>query len=130
MDSNLTDSELQRAPTTHLRNQKEEDIATVNTAFDMFTKEQRDIADKVIAACRSGKQALFNIHGRARSGKTVILNAINAHGRLGGFRTAASASTGFLAELNLKFGLTYHRTWGIPVPDPREDCVAIGPCHK
>lgn len=36
--------------------------------------------------------------------------------------TAPTASTGFAAA-NQTFGLTFHRTWAIPVPDPRDDTV-------
>ncbi|CAB1111373.1 unnamed protein product [Ectocarpus sp. CCAP 1310/34] len=68
---------------------------------------------------RTGKDALFDIRGRAGCGKTV---AIGAQTRLDGFLTAPSASTGF-AALNQTFGLTFHRTFDVPVSDPRDDTV-------
>ncbi|CAN0425347.1 unnamed protein product, partial [Ectocarpus sp. 8 AP-2014] len=110
----LTDSHLQRQRTKQFLNQKESDIDTVISALNMFTAEQRHIFDKVLDACRSGRDALFDIRGRAGSGKTVLLNAIGAQTRLDGYLTAPAASTGF-AALNQTFGLTFHRTFDVPV---------------
>ncbi|CAN0101211.1 unnamed protein product, partial [Ectocarpus sp. 4 AP-2014] len=61
---------------------------------------------------------MFDIRGRAGSGKTLLLEAICAQARLNGHLT----STG-LAALNQTFGLTFHRTFDVPVPDPRDDNV-------
>ncbi|CAM9444742.1 unnamed protein product, partial [Ectocarpus fasciculatus] len=108
----LTDSHLQRERTKQFFNQKEADIDTVRDALRIFTAEQRQIFDKVLDACRCGRDALFDIRGRAGSGKTVLLNAIGAQSRLDGHLTAPTASTGF-AALNQTFGLTFHRTFDV-----------------
>lgn len=118
----LTNSHLQRERTKQFFNQKEADIDTVRDALRIFTAEQRQIFDKVLDACRCGRDALFDIRGRAGSGKTVLLNAIGAQSRLDGHLTAPTASTGF-AALNQTFGLTFHRTFDVPVADPRDDAV-------
>ncbi|CAB1108595.1 unnamed protein product [Ectocarpus sp. CCAP 1310/34] len=118
----LTNSDLQRERSRQFLNQKQADIDTVSSALHMFTTEQRFIFEKILDACRTGKDALFDIRGRAGCGKTVLLNAIGAQTRLDGLLTAPSASTGF-AALNQTFGLTFHRTFDVPVPDPRDDTV-------
>ncbi|CAN0341719.1 unnamed protein product, partial [Ectocarpus sp. 13 AM-2016] len=88
----------------------------------IFTHEQRKIFDVVIKACDKSHGALLDVRGRAGSGKTLLLEAICAQARLNGHLTAPSASTG-LAALNQTFGLTFHITFDVPVPDPREDVV-------
>ena len=118
-----TDSELRRAQIRQfIAEQKEADIATVRTAIEMFTAEQRQIFDAVVDACNKPGGALFDIQGRAGCGKTLLLNAIGAQVRLNGHLTAPTASTG-LASLNQTFGTTFHRAFDVPVPDPRDDSV-------
>ncbi|CAN0394309.1 unnamed protein product, partial [Ectocarpus fasciculatus] len=118
-----TDSEHQRARAKQfIAEQKEIDIATVEEALDIFTDEQRAIFDAVQDACNKPEGAIFDIQGRAGCGKTLLLNAIGAQARLNGHLTAPTASTG-LAALNQTFGLTFHRTFDVPVPDPRDDSV-------
>ncbi|CAN0458913.1 unnamed protein product, partial [Scytosiphon promiscuus] len=80
------------------------------------------IFNEVITAIRGSGDAMFDIRGRAGTGKTILLNAICAQARLDNLLTAPSAATG-LAALNQDFGLTFHRTWDVPVPDPRDDKV-------
>lgn len=118
----LTTSELQRLRTKQWLDNRDSDIATVSAAKQMFTPEQRLIFDTIVAACDKDEGAMFDIRGRAGTGKTILLNAICAQARLNSHLTAPSASTGF-AALNQTFGLTFHRTFDVPVPDPREDTV-------
>ncbi len=117
------DSELQRARAKQfIDEQRDIDAATVREALEIFTDEQRAIFDAVQDACNKPEGALFDIQGRAGCGKTLLLNAIGAQARLNGHLTAPTASTG-LAALNQTFGLTFHRTFDVPVPDPRDDAV-------
>lgn len=116
-----TDSELRRAQTRQfIEYQKNADVATVTEALQMFTVEQRQIFHEVIHACKNPGGAPFDIQGRARCGKTLLLNAIGAQARLNGHLTAPTASNG-LAALNQTFGTTCHRAFDVPVPDPRDD---------
>lgn len=118
-----TDSELQRARGKQfIDEQRRIDVETVSEAKNIFTSEQRVIFDAVMDACSKPEGALFDIQGRAGCGKTLLLNAIGAQARLNGHLTAPTASTG-LAALNQTFGLTFHRTFDVPVPDPRDDSV-------
>ncbi|CAN0391254.1 unnamed protein product, partial [Pylaiella littoralis] len=118
-----TDSELRRARAKQfIDEQKDLDIATVAEALQIFTDEQRHIFDAVQDACNKPEGAIFDIQGRAGCGKTLVLNAIGAQARLNGHLTAPTASTG-LAALNQTFGLTFHRTFDVPVSDPRDDSV-------
>ena len=118
----LEDYELQRARVAQLLDHREKDVDTVLRALAMFTDEQRVVFDTIVNACQSDEDYTFDIRGRAGTGKTVLMNAISAQVRLNNHLTAPAASTG-LASLNQPFGLTFHRTWSIPVPDPRDDCV-------
>ena len=118
----LEDSELQRARVAQLLDHRDKDVHTVLRALAIFTDEQRVVFDTIVNACQSDESYTFDIRGRAGTGKTVLMNAISAQVRLNKHLTAPAASTG-LASLNQPFGLTFHRTWSIPVPDPRDDCV-------
>lgn len=117
------DSELLRAKTAQLHlHQADRDNELLMNAFATFTEEQRLIFDEVTTACARNDTAMLDIRGRAGSGKTMLLNAICAKARLMGHLTAPSAATG-LAAFNQPFGLTFHRTWEIPVADPRDDRI-------
>ncbi|CAN0280642.1 unnamed protein product, partial [Scytosiphon promiscuus] len=118
----LDNTDLERARCAQLLNNRDNDIDIVLDALHMFTEEQRVIFDEIVSAFRGSGDAIFDIRGRAGTGKTILLNAICAQARLDGILTAPSAATG-LAALNQEFGLTFHRTWDVPVPDPRDDKV-------
>lgn len=116
------DTELLRTRRTQLVENRERDAATVVSALAIFTEEQKSIFNEVVTACRGTADAMYDIRGRAGCGKTLLINAICAQARLDGHLTAPTAATG-LAALNQQFGMTFHRTWGIPVLDPRDDQV-------
>lgn len=117
------DTELQRARAVQFHEkQRERDTSIVKDALDQFTTEQRDIYEEILAAIIADKPVVFDIRGRAGSGKTLLLNAIAAKARTLGKLVAPSAATG-LAALNQPFGLTFHRTWAVPVPDIRDDRI-------
>lgn len=118
----LDDTDLERARQAQLLNNRVDDIRIVSEALQIFTEEQRDIFNQVITAFRGSGDAMFDIRGRAGTGKTILLNAICTQARLDNLLTAPSAATG-LAALNQDSGLTFHRTWDVPVPDPRDDKV-------
>lgn len=128
----VRDTELRRARTKQLfEQQKQTDNATVKEALRIFTPEQRQMFHAVLDACKKPEGAMFDIQGRAGCGKTLLLNAIGAQARLDGHLTAPTASTG-LAALNQTFGLTFHRTFDVPVPDPppRRLCSTIQPPRR
>ena len=57
----LSDSDLEPARATQFILHKDADLQTVAEAMNIFTAEQRQIFDTIVAACRDGKQALFDI---------------------------------------------------------------------
>ena len=57
----LTDSDLERVRATQFILHRDADLETVAEAIRIFTAEQRQIFDAVLAACRDDRQALFDI---------------------------------------------------------------------